>query len=70
MRQFRFNATTGKWGQVKIGDVLIPQQEFVFLGSETEETVFPSKCSQGHKRHAIVPYSIRYYWGEPEQAPH
>lgn len=46
VRRYRYNRTNGQWRQVKIGEVWIPEREFVFEDEESEATIFPGKTSQ------------------------
>ena len=49
IRRYRRNETSGRLGQVKIGDVRISERDFKFVPGESEATLFPGKYSETTK---------------------
>ena len=60
IRRYRRNETSGKWGQVTIGEARIPEREFVFVDGESEAGLFPSKYSETTKMNCSTLLAIRF----------
>ena len=60
IRRYRRNETSGRLGQVKIGEARISEREFVFVDGESEATLFPGKYKETTKMNCSTLLAIRF----------